>query len=97
LEPEKHAGSTPRSALFGQNCSATGSDKKVQIVGWITNASTSHKLRSGIIQAWVEAITQEEPDVDVHRPPKAIVELLTSTAKNENPIWLRPQNTMEEG
>ncbi|KAN0075812.1 hypothetical protein V8E54_007082 [Elaphomyces granulatus] len=36
-------------------------------------------------QRQVEAITRKEPDVDVHRPPKAIVELLTSTAKNEKP------------
>jgi hypothetical protein len=57
----------------------------------------SAKLRSGIIQAWVEAITRKEPNVDVHRPPiaKAIVELLTSTAKKEKPQ--HPAATSEHG
>ncbi|KAN0069738.1 hypothetical protein V8E54_012044 [Elaphomyces granulatus] len=65
--------------------SATDSDKKVQIPCWLDSKRQHYKLPSGIIQAWVEAITRKEPDVDVYRRPKSVVELLTSTAKNEKP------------
>jgi len=68
-----------------QSCSATGSDKKVQIPCWLDSKRRHYKLRSGNIQAWVKAIIRKEPDVDVHRPPKSIVELLISTAKDEKP------------
>ena len=78
-----------------QSCSATGNDKKVQIPCWLDSKRRHYKLRSGIIQAWVEAIIRKEPDVDVHRPPKSIAELLLSTAKDEKPPSQRPVTTSE--
>ena len=76
-----------------QSCSATGSDRKMRIPCWLDSKRRHYKLRSGIIQAWVEAIMRKEADVDIHRPPKSIVELLTSTAKEEKPQ--RPVTTSE--
>jgi hypothetical protein len=65
-----------------QSCSASGSDKKVSVPCWTDSKRQHYKLRTNMIHSWIEAIIRKEPNVDIHRPPKSVVDALTAEKLN---------------